>query len=111
MKKKVFLWAAIVIIVISVLNMKVTTKQGIDYKVSTLRIPLYLKVLDFFDRHFNYKWLVQRIIGNSGTDKEKVLKIFRWTCENIKKVPDGYPVIDDHLRKTIALAYFYRLQR
>ena len=108
MKKKLLkllFWIAALIVIIVVLNIKVSTRQGINYSVHTIRIPLYLKVLDFLDRHYNYQWLVQRIISNSETDKEKVLKIFKWTCENIKKVPDGYPVIDDHVWHIIVRGY------
>ncbi len=88
---------AAVIVIIATLNIKVSTKQGIDYKVSTLRIPLYLKVLDFFDRHYNYQWLTGRITEGSKTDKEKAFRIFKWTHENIKRIPPGYPAIDDHV--------------
>jgi len=100
----------IIIIFISVgifyaLNIKVTTRQGINYQWQTIKIPLYLKVLDFFNRHYNYKWTVERIIKDSKTDKEKVLKIFKWTHENIKKTPEGYPVIDDHVWHIIVRGY------
>jgi hypothetical protein len=102
---KLLFWFAGFIVIIVILNVKVTTKQGIDFKVHTLKIPLYLKTMDFFDRHYNYKWLVQRIIGDSKTDKEKVFKIFQWTHENIKKMPKGYPVIDDHAWHIIVRGY------
>ena len=108
MKKKllklIFLITAFIII-IAILNIKVNTNQGINYSVSTLKIPLYLKVLDFFDRHYNYKWAVHRIIDDAKTDEEKVLKIFKWTCDNIKKAPDGYPVIDDHVWHIMVRGY------
>ena len=29
------------------LNLSVTTRQGIDYKLNSIKIPLYLKTLDF----------------------------------------------------------------
>lgn len=108
MKKKtstLFVFIAGIIAIVCVLNLEVTTRQGIDYKVQTLKIPLYLKVLDFFDRHYNYKWAVHRITEGAKTDKEKVLKIFKWTCENIKKAPDGYPIIDDHVWHIMVRGY------
>lgn len=108
MKRKLLFGAKsliVIIVFVFLLNIKVSTKQGINFKVYTLKIPLYLKTLDFFDRHYNYKWTVQRIIGNSKTDEEKVLKIFKWTYENIKKAPEGYPVIDDHVWHIIIRGY------
>lgn len=109
MKKRWLKWTILFFLIffgiIYALNIKVTTKQGINYHVSTIEIPLYLKVLDFFDRHYNYKWTVKRIIGGSKTDEEKVMKIFKWTYENIKKTPEGYPIIDDHVWHIMVRGY------
>ena len=52
-------------------NMTVTTKQGINFKISRIEIPLYLKILNFYDRHFNYMWLANRITGHLKTKEEK----------------------------------------
>jgi hypothetical protein len=103
--KRIILIISISIGIFYILNIKVTTQQGINYEVQTIEIPLYLKVLDFFDRHYNYKWTFERIIGDSKTEKEKALKIFKWTYENIKKTPEGYPVIDDHVWHIIVRGY------
>lgn len=93
--------------VIISLNTKVTTRQGIDYQLSTVRIPLYLKLIDFFDRHYNYKELVRRIYnGNDAkVDEEQIKKIFEWTYKNIRKVPEGFPVVDDHVWHIIIRGY------
>ena len=60
------------------LNLSVTTRQGIDYKLSSIEIPLYLKTLDFFDRYYNLKELVKKIVKNTDSDEEKVMKILAW---------------------------------
>lgn len=90
---------------IAILNIKVTTRQGINYRWHTIRMPLYLKILDFFDRHYNYEELTKRIIGDTKTDKERIMKIFEWTCQNIRKVPDSFPIIDDHVWHIIIRGY------
>ena len=33
------------------------------------------------------------------------MEIFIWTCENIRKQPDGLPVIDDHVWHIIIRGY------
>jgi len=107
--KKFLLRLLSIIIVITgilvILNMNVSTRQGINYQWRTIRIPLYLKIQDFFDRHYNYKELTKRIIRDTKTDKERVMKIFEWTYQNIKRVPDGFPVIDDHVWHIIIRGY------
>lgn len=88
-----------------VLNIEVTTRQGINYKVQTLRLPLYLKILDFYDRHFNYKWLAVKITKGKLAEEEKVMAIFKWTVENIADQPKELPVMDDHVWHIIVRGY------
>jgi len=103
---------AIVIIfsLIAFLNISVTTRQGINYQWSTIKIPLYLKVLNFFDRHYNYTELVKRITYGCDTEKDKAIKILQWTYKNLKKIPEGLPVIDDHIWYVIVRGYGTRDQ-
>lgn len=93
------------------LNLRVTTKQGVtswegvDYKHYSIQIPLYLKILDFFDRYYNYRELANRIVKGANSDEEKVIKIFTWTHHNIRKVPKELPVVDDHVWHIIVRGY------
>jgi hypothetical protein len=68
-------------------------------------MPLYLKILDFFDRHYNYKLLVKAIIQDTRDEREKAFKILQWTNENIRPVPEGMPIIDDHVWHIIVRGY------
>lgn len=70
--------------------------QGVDYKVSRITLPLYLKVLNFYDRHYNYKWLAKQITGHLDTKEDKILRLFHWTHETIKPQPESLPVMDSH---------------
>ena len=116
--KKIWIKRVIVIFIvligtIYIVNIPVTIRQCVNYKCRNIEMPLYLKLLDFFDRHYNYKITVKRIINDSMsvagekklTEKEKVLRIFKWTHENIKKTPEGYPIIDDHVWHIIIRSY------
>jgi len=90
---------------ILLLNIKVTTRQGIDFQVQTKKIPLYLKMLNFMDRHYNYKQLVRGIINNEHDEHKKVMKIFSWTYHNIRMQPENLPIIDDHVWHIIVRGY------
>jgi len=93
------------ILFVATLNIKVSTMQGVNYRAALIKIPLYLKILDFFDRHYNYKALVMRITEGARTDEEKVLKIFAWTQSHIKPQPQELPVVDDHVWHIIVRGY------
>jgi len=108
MKKKLskILFLALVVVGIFILlNLSVTTRQGIDYKVRTIKIPLYLKTLDFIDRYYNYRELVKRIAQGTNNDEEEVMRIFNWTHSNIRRAPKELPVIDDHVWHIIVRGY------
>lgn len=98
-------FAAAVIALVVILNIKVTTKQGKYDEVRTKRIPLYLKSLGFLYRHLEYKQLVSEIAGANMPDEEKTLAIFDWTHKNILKAPKGIPVVDDHILNIIIRGY------
>jgi len=102
---KLSVWIAGILVLILLLNVQVTTRQGINYKIRTIRIPLYLKILDFLDRHYNYAQLVRSITSGSKTDEERVMRISEWTYENIKMAPEGMPIIDDHVWHIIVRGY------
>ena len=89
----------------AILNIKVTTSQGINFRVSKIELPLYLKVLNFFDRHFNYMWLAKRITQNLDTKEEKVFKLFKWTHETIQPQPAKLPIMDDHVWNVYVRGY------
>ena len=98
--KKVLVLSSTLLLVLALfvfLNMEVTTGQGIDFKNSRLKLPLYLKVLNFYDRHFNKKWLTKRITGHLETKDEKIFRLFQWTYETIRPQPKNIPVFDDHV--------------
>jgi len=95
---------------ILIINIPVSTRQGIDFKIKKIDMPLYLKILDFFDRHYNYAVLTKRIIAEANTDKDRVMEIFTWTHQNIKKPVPDLPIVDDHVWYTIVRGYGARDQ-
>lgn len=107
MKRKYFLLLLPILLLpgIFILNINVTSQQCIDFECRAISLPLYLKIINFFDRHCNYKHMVKGIITDANNDEEKVKKIFEWTYKNIKRVPQGLPVIDDHIWYTIVRGY------
>jgi hypothetical protein len=86
-------------------NIETITRQGINYQVRELKIPLYLKTLNFFDRHYNYKWLVRRILHNQKDESKKAKLIFQWTAAHIKKQPSELDIVDDHVWNIIVRGY------
>lgn len=107
MKRASYLLTTFILIFFTVviLNLNVTTKQCINYDCLANKIPLYLKILGFFERHYEYKHLVNHIVKDARSDEERVMKILEWTFSNIRRAPHGFPVIDDHVWYIIVRGY------
>ncbi len=65
---------------------KTTRFIGINYKVTEYEIPIYLKIIDFYDRHYNYKYLVKNINRNNNNENDIILNTTKWIKNNIKKI-------------------------
>jgi len=89
----------------TVLNMPASTKQCIDYECRTIKMPLYLKALDFIDRDLNYRRIAGDITAGSSDDNDRVIGIFNWVNKNIRKNPKELPVVDDHPLNIIIRGY------
>lgn len=105
MNKKIVFSILFIFTFFYVANLKTTYYQGVNYNVRIVKIPLYLKVLDFFSRHYHYRELTGEITKDCRTKKEKIFALFDWTHQNIHDIPDGLPVIDDHAWHIIIRGY------
>ena len=61
-------------VVVGISASVVTTRQGVNFKVSNREIPLYIKVFDFVYRHYQYRTLANEITRGLGSDRERVLR-------------------------------------
>lgn len=92
-------------------NLPVTTRQGVNFEVSTHRLPLYLKAFEFLDRDAQYRQLAREITQGAASDQERVVAVFDWTARRIQPAPDGWPVVDDHILNIIIRGYGLSDQR
>jgi|GEM_PF-1217770 len=94
------------ILIGALLNIPVTTRQGVNYEVRTMKIPLYIKAVEFIDRDYHYKRLMREIIKDKNTDEAKILAIYKWVTENISgNIPSGWAIYDDHVLNIIIRRY------
>lgn len=80
----------------TVLTLPTTTRQGVNYQVTTYRIPAYVKTIDFLHRHHQYRLIAARACAGSTSNQQCLLRLLDWTHNNIRPVPDGWPIVDDH---------------
>jgi hypothetical protein len=103
--------AGIAAIVVALLNLPVTTRQGVNFEISEHRLPLYLKSFEFLDRDAQYRQLASEITRGAASDGARVEALFNWTARRIQPAPEGWPVIDDHILNIIIRGYGMSDQR
>lgn len=91
--------------VVGVARIPVTTEQGVNWVVTSYRIPLYAKALDFVERADNYGRLAARVTGGEPDETARALKLFDWTEANIRNRPESFPVVDDHVWHIVIRGY------
>ena len=107
-KKFIFLFVLIFFLTIFFLvNQKTTRLIGVNYKITESQIPIYLKIMDFYDRHYNYKYLVKNINKNVDNEKDVILNTTRWIQNKIKKIPEGVDIIDNENNVLYTVPPFY----
>ena len=79
-----------------VLSRPATTLQAVNGTVTAYQLPAYVKLTDFFQRHFQYEVLATRICGADPAAVDCTLSLLDWTHTNIPPTPGGWPVVDDH---------------
>jgi len=106
-KKSIILFSVIGFLISGyiMLTLEVSIRQGVNGVVSARKMPLYMKVMDFLTRSNHYKLLVEDITKNCKTDEEILKALFKWTSSNIRTVPEGFPIVDDHVDSIIIRGY------
>ena len=94
--KKAILSLVILISIFLLLQWPTTTRQGVNFKVTEIKIPLYFKTLQFISRHYEMKHYTEQIIQNKTDDLTKIKILYSWMQTNIHPIPKGFDAIDDH---------------
>lgn len=88
-----------------VFNIPTTTKQSINFAVTAKRIPFYVKLCGFLYRDYQYKELSRSITEGAEGDMDKIMAVYAWTIKNIKRQPEDFAIVDDHIWYIIVRGY------
>src|SRR5260221_61338 len=91
--------------VVLIANLPVTTKQGVNHEVTEHRLALYVKTFEFLDRDAQYRQLAKDITGDAASDRARLQAVLAWTARRIQPIPQGWPVVDDHILNIVIRGY------
>jgi len=82
-----------------------TIHRGLDYRVTEIQIPLFLKLLAYIHRDLEFRNLSRKLVGGIQDREAKILALFEWTRKHVRPIPNGYPIVDDHVWDIIVRGY------
>ena len=91
---KSLFFLTLVLILFILINKETTRKIAINNEKYELEIPVYMAIYDFFNRHYNYKYLVKHINYNLNDKKNIILNTAKWVNQNIQSIPKGVDIVD-----------------
>lgn len=103
--RSILIYVFIITAIVLVCNIPVSTRQGINYEVTSRQMPLYVKAAAFIHRDFEYRDLSRRITNGIEGHRERIEAIYGWTLKNIREIPPGFPIVDDHIWDIIVRRY------
>lgn len=94
--KKTILVLSVLTLLFCLAQWPTTTRQGINWEVKEIQLPLYFKALQFISRHYEMKYYIQQILQNETNDWAKIKKLHTWMDSHIHPPPKDFDIIDDH---------------
>lgn len=82
----------------------VTTRRGVNYRISASFIPLGLKLTQFVQRDRVYRRLAREIPPAAG-EAERIRSLLDWVRRNVKPQPRQAPIVDDHILNIVERGY------
>jgi hypothetical protein len=97
--------AAFGLLLVGIALMPVQTRQGVNYQVTSRRVPLYEKALGFALRDAEYRRVAREITRGLSGEEARAMALFEWTRTHIRPTPSGWPVVDDHILHIMIRGY------
>jgi transglutaminase-like putative cysteine protease len=88
------------------LQWPVRTRQGWNGQVTERTVPLWLKTLRFLTRDAEYRHLAAQLTRGCRDDEARVMALYAWVRSRVYPgIPDGMPVVDDHVWDIMVRGY------
>lgn len=104
-RKTILILLVVVIICFVIFFLPATSRQGINGRIKLIRMPLGVKLAEFFCRDYHYRNIAKEVTAGADKQQEKILRLFNWTFNYLHRVPEGFPVVDDHVLNIVIRAY------
>lgn len=95
----------LLILLVMVGHVLTTGFKGVDDTVSVHQMPFWEKTAKFYLRHVEFERWAKEAAGEETDPQRRVLKLMDWTMKNVRHIPPGWPLIDDHISHNVLRHY------
>lgn len=82
-----------------------TGLEGVDDRMIVHRMPLWEKATKFYLRHREFQRWAEEAAGGEPDPQRRVLRLMEWTRSQVKPIPSGLPLVDDHISHVVLRHY------
>jgi hypothetical protein len=79
--------------------------EGVDDRIIVHRMPLWEKAAKFYIRHREFLQWAEEAAGGETDPQRRVLRLMEWTRSQVKPIPSGLPLVDDHISHIVLRHY------
>lgn len=79
--------------------------EGVDDRIIVHEMPLWEKAAKFYIRHREFRQWAEKAAGGETDPQRRVLRLMEWTRSQVKPIPPGLPLVDDHISHIVLRRY------
>ncbi len=97
--------AGVLLLALLVGQIPTTGLEGVDDRMIVHRMPLWEKAARFYIRHREFQQWAEEAAGGETDPQRRVLRLLEWTRNQVKPIPPGLPLVDDHISHIVLRHY------
>jgi hypothetical protein len=96
---------ALSLVLVLVAQIPATSLEGQDTTVKVHQLPLLEKIARFWIRHREFQRMAEEAAAGEKDARKRVLRLMEWTRKQVRPLPPGLPLIDDHISHIVLRHY------
>ncbi len=98
-------FGALSLVLLLVAQIPATSLEGQNATVKVHHLPLWEKVARFWIRHREFQRMAEEAAAGETDARKRVLRLMEWTRKQVRLIPPGLPLIDDHISHIVLRHY------
>ena len=97
--------AGVLLLALLVGQIPTTGLEAVDDRMVVHEMPLWEKAVKFYLRDKEFRLWAEEAAGGETDPQRRVLRLMEWTRNQVKPIPQGQPLVDDHISHIVLRHY------